>query len=234
MPTSATPLHAVREALTGFIDYAGLFPPAQLALNAAISEYIAARNGPYSWMLGRFIGPLGVILRNRRTLSSVEGRLPLSVIVDGKLSDLLELKIESLEIALTLDAIAKFAEEAARAGLSNLPIFVELPRGLNGDELRAGFEMLMTFHFGAKIRCGGLTADAMPSSESVADFIQTAVENDAPFKATAGLHHPIRAYNKQSGFTMHGFLNLLAAVALAHAGATRDDLLAVLNDEDPS
>lgn len=48
---------ALRELLTGVIDYAGLFPPAQLSLDAAIRIYAADRLSPDAWMLSRFICP---------------------------------------------------------------------------------------------------------------------------------------------------------------------------------
>lgn len=41
----------------GFLDYAGLFPPAKLDLGPAIATYARDRAGPDAWMLGRFICP---------------------------------------------------------------------------------------------------------------------------------------------------------------------------------
>jgi hypothetical protein len=47
-------LHAL---LSGIVDYAGLFPPAQLPLDQAIANYIRYRSEADRWMLGRFICP---------------------------------------------------------------------------------------------------------------------------------------------------------------------------------
>jgi hypothetical protein len=41
----------------GLIDYAGLFPPAELPLDSAIRNYARYRREPDAWMLGRFIIP---------------------------------------------------------------------------------------------------------------------------------------------------------------------------------
>ncbi len=86
---------------------------------------------------------------------------------------------------------------------------------------------------GAKLRTGGLTADAFPSSEQVALFIDSCVRHDVPFKATAGLHHPFRHHDKELGVMRHGFLNLLAAAALSRDGVGPDVLVEVIDEQDP-
>src|SRR4029079_7809517 len=46
-----------RALMAGAVDYAGLFPPAQLPLANALAEYRRALAGADAWMLGRFIVP---------------------------------------------------------------------------------------------------------------------------------------------------------------------------------
>ena len=44
--------------LAGLIDYAGLFPPAGLAMEAAVAAYASHRRGPERWILSRFVVPV--------------------------------------------------------------------------------------------------------------------------------------------------------------------------------
>ena len=46
-----------RALLAGLVDYAGLFPPAALDMEAAVAEYARRRRAPEAWMLGRFVAP---------------------------------------------------------------------------------------------------------------------------------------------------------------------------------
>ena len=91
----------------------------------------------------------------------------------------------------------------------------------------------------AKIRTGGLTPDAIPSPEAIADFLHRTAQCRLPFKATAGLHHPIRSlrpltYAPDSPrAVMHGFLNVFVAAAFAWHDAARHVLIEVLTEEDP-
>jgi hypothetical protein len=225
---------SVRAAFDGLIDYAGLFPPAKLPLADAQREYQSARRGSHAWMLGRFIVPAALAIE---TGASPEGRL--SVIVDPDVDSLAavgalrahDVRIEALEIPLqrtvspfrellssdeVLDILGALEADLTVAKLRDLPTYVELPwtrpwRGVMTETL----ETLARFALGAKMRCGGVTAEAFPTVDDVAEFIAAAHAANVAFKATAGLHHPIRHRDRSSGFMMHGFLNLIAAAALA-------------------
>lgn len=80
-----------------------------------------------------------------------------------------------------------------------------------------------------KLRCGGLQAGAFPDAVVVADFLAAVCAEGVPFKATAGLHHAVRHRDPETGFTHHGFLNLLLAVSRALAGR---DIAAALESTD--
>jgi hypothetical protein len=90
----------------------------------------------------------------------------------------------------------------------------------------------------AKIRTGGVKPEAIPSGEAVAAFIRACAVRRLGFKATAGLHHPIRAehplaYEPNSPrAVMHGFLNVLLAAAFAWHG--RMAIEPVLSVADPA
>jgi hypothetical protein len=261
MTSSATASPAVRAAFAQLIDYAGLFPPAQLDTPSALAEYGRGRRGPFAWMLGRFIVPasrLGEVLDAPADGYPVD----LSVIVDAGTdprtwlsrvqssldeiarvrSSQARVRIESLEIALpplatrreTFDAaIGQFAASRLKGGLEMLPAFVELPRDERWkDELRGAMFALSRHHLGAKLRCGGVTPQAFPSAHDVAAFLTAAAEHRVPMKATAGLHHPLRRRDEQLGVTMHGFLNVLAAAVFARAGADAAQVERIVESED--
>jgi hypothetical protein len=76
----------------------------------------------------------------------------------------------------------------------------------------------------AKLRTGGETADKFPAPGKVVEFIALCAAAGVPFKATAGLHHPLRSLRRftyqpdsPSGI-MHGFLNVFLAAAFVRAG----------------
>ena len=83
-------------------------------------------------------------------------------------------------------------------------------------------------HARAKIRTGGVIAEAIPEESRGARFLRIASERRVAFKATAGLHHPLRrmqrlTYKPDSPeAVMHGFVNVFcAAVLLWHEPALR-------------
>jgi hypothetical protein len=85
------------------------------------------------------------------------------------------------------------------------------------------------------LRCGGETAAAFPSVEAIAGFIAEATQRGLAFKATAGLHHPVRHYNDTVQCKMHGFINLFGAGMLAHAHSLDvEAIIPILEEEDIS
>lgn len=92
----------------------------------------------------------------------------------------------------------------------------------------------------AKLRMGGVTPETIPDVESVAQFLRACMKERMPFKATAGLHHAIRAVHALTGkpdsarAPMHGFLNLFLAAALAYLGADEQAIIRTLAEEDAS
>ncbi len=113
--------------------------------------------------------------------------------------------------------------ETKAGGKLSLPTYCEVSL----DRVSGGF---------AKFRTGGLTHDAIPSAADVADFLCDAAIRRLPFKATAGLHHPIRsdrpltyAADAPRG-VMHGFVNVFVAAALAWHGKERSLVLDVLKE----
>ncbi len=88
----------------------------------------------------------------------------------------------------------------------------------------------------AKIRTGGVSPEMIPTVESVAEFIVACADRRLPFKATAGLHHPVRAEHALTyepnapRAVMHGFLNVFLAAAFAWHG--QRDIAPVLAETD--
>lgn len=262
--TTTTLRPAVRAAFAGLIDYAGLFPPAQLPMDGALAEYACARDGAAAWMLGRFIVPVSRAAEAVESLGRLgHAPLPVSLIADAAAeprqwfdsiqaiaseiarlrATRTELQVGAIEVALaplasareTFDApIAQLGVLLDRAGLRDLPIYVEVPsdaheRGLLEGAMRA----LARARLRAKLRCGGIVAHAFPAAGAVADFVGAAARERVAFKATAGLHHPVRHVDGVTGFVHHGFLNLLAAAAFASRVAA-NVLSEIVAEEDPN
>ena len=218
---------ARRALLRALIDYAGLFPPAQLEMEDAVAGYREARSGPYAWMLDRFVCPSARL--DELSAHGADPSWPVTVTsdvseVETALAYSGSLSITAVELRLPPDT---GADVVASLGNSARTVFVELPLGESTEEL---LEAVADAGLAAKVRCGG-TAPA-PEPTALAAFIAGCAERDLAWKATAGLHHPFRDIDPESGLPRHGFVNVLAAAGLAAQGAGQADIEEVLADDD--
>lgn len=237
----------LRTLLHSLVDYAGLFPPAALDMHRAVHEYALHRAGEHAWMLGHFILPVSrleefAISHAALGPSPVGDVWRLSVLPGPDLGVALAAiatfnksttaVVDTVE--LKLDALPDLA--SALAGVPpTLTTWVELPID---DDLAARLAVLSAAGARAKVRTGGVTEAAFPASHALARFIQACADAGVPFKATAGLHHPLRGEYRLTYETgsphgmMFGFLNVFLAAAFARTGLTLKELALLLEEKD--
>jgi hypothetical protein len=228
-------------------------------MEEAVRNYARYREGEHAWMLGRFVVPeagarevpvefpksvLGV---DELTFAQWKERFPGFRVAElpgearfpgsqvAKLPG--EPRLPGSQVAGLPGELGNSATRQPAEGnpairqLGNLPTatrqpFVEITdTGLIPE--------LAKYGLCAKIRTGGITPEAIPHPDRVATFIHVCAMHAVPFKATAGLHHPVRCvraltYDADSPrATMHGFVNVFMAAAFPH------DAERILVEEDP-
>lgn len=231
---------AIETLLAGLIDYAGLYPPASLDMCTAVRNYASYQSGPHAFALGRFIVDIARTDELREFAGDAFTAMPLSLIAPAeidpqKLSALIEagFRIESIEIKCAEPATIT---ELGRRLPKNLERYIEVPI----DEAAALLDVLAASQMRAKLRMGGVVPEAFPDAKAVALVLKEVFNRNIAFKATAGLHHPIRSRHHltyapdSSTAVMHGFLNLACASTLLHSGWSVDEAVDTLNEEDPS
>lgn len=247
-------MNAVHSLLRHSIDYAGLFPPAGLDMPAAVNNYLRYQAGPNAWALARFIVPAGRLVEFETVVADslvAEPRQPgwqLSVLVGPDVAaDLDQIVVFERRRAGSAPAISVAAVETKAETLGSVrQILRHIPGGLESylelplaQELEGLLHALAESGARAKVRTGGVTAQTFPSSTNLARFIHTCVAAGVPFKATAGLHHALRAeyrlsYEEDSASgVMFGFLNLFLATALARNGAAERETCRLLEESSP-
>lgn len=220
--------------LAGVVDYAGLFPPAGLPMPAAVAEYQAALAGDHAWMLGRFVVPAARLPELATALAALPAPRPdwrLSAIVrDGSDADCAAVadfnnafsrhhaRVDTVESKpAALDGIDWLAAQFG----AGIDIYVEVALGPDADRWLA---RIAARGLRAKVRTGGVTADAFPAPEALAAFLAATVRHKVVFKATAGLHHAVRGSYRltydagAARAPMYGYLNVLLAAAAVQAG----------------
>jgi hypothetical protein len=228
--------------LVHLIDYAGLFPPASLNIKEAVEKYVEYHRSHNGWILGRFVleaemleefiaaaePPGSEMTWSLSVLASSHLDRDLKSIV--RVNESPNFKIDSVEMKVKSNAEIR---DAAKKVPRELALYFEIPVDGSLDALLGAVRATKRH---AKIRTGGLTPDAIPSSENIARFLIACASENVAFKATAGLHHPLRSAHRLTyepdapAGLMHGFLNVFLAAAWIHDGLELEPAIELLEE----
>ena len=228
--------------LTHSIDYAGMFPPCSLALEPALQNQAQYVHDPDAWMLNTFVLPVEKFDAAVENLSLFDREHPLRISALGMRTANRDEFLAALEIATEkirsfsaehVDFVSVRQLEMPLSQDVDLGLLAKMRSILKSLELQVFWETPINSaeeaialvaeynsqtgaaEFGYKLRTGGVTADAFPTSQEIARALVAAARQRVPIKFTAGLHHPIRQFRDEVKTKMHGFLNVLGAAVLA-------------------
>ena len=242
-------LAIVRSLFSRIVDYAGLFPPSELGMAEVVRTYLEVGADERRWLLGKLIVPVARLDDVMETFAPVQREFPtaswdLSVVLktgtDAEISQALRWRVEGPE-SLKITSLELPSLSAGEIRLRHVPIdldvFFEVDLAANNEKEIAAIARRGAC---AKMRAGGLHADAFPPAEQVARFLLDCRAAGVPFKATAGLHHPMRGCwplgttSDSDTAEMHGFLNLAVAAAFVHVGqADQATVVKILGEPSP-
>ena len=247
-------MRSVTALISGIIDYAGLFPPASLAMTPAVRNFAEYRSGGDAWALGRFVVPTLRLTEFERAavalLPSGASDQPwtLSALASEDVdADFVRIRayndrhedpslgasvIDSVEIkSHSPKEIGRTAELTS----GDFTPFYEIPITSDPRPLIAAIGRA---DGRAKVRTGGVIPDLIPKASDLLRFVSICGELGVPFKATAGLHHVIRGpypltYEQSSpSATMFGFLNVFLCAAFLSSGMKSEDAELLLEESD--
>ncbi len=227
-------------------DDASLFPPASLAMPDAVTGHLRHQQAWYRDMSGPFVCADSKIIQLSAALTAANvAELDLALVLPGGADSLdaavdavfadPRLRLRAVEVAAdrqaanTGAAVAKLVARLDETPLAGANAFAEIPPAqLTSDAVHA----LAEHRYLAKLRTGGVTADAFPDERTLARCLVLLADQRLAFKCTAGLHHAVRHRADDTGFEHHGFLNVLLAVVAALEGADIPDVAHMLADQD--
>jgi hypothetical protein len=233
---------ALRALLSERIDYAGLFPPASVPMAGAVAAYAAYRDGADAWALGRFVVSVVRLDEFEHAVTPYLHGAPwrlavLAQAIDADSIRAFNVRMSGRAVADAIESRASTVDEVhALAPLASVaPVYVEIPVQEDPGPLIAA---VAAAGLRAKVRTGGVSADAFPAAADVARFLVACAHHGVMLKATAGLHHPVRGeypltYEVDAARgTMFGYLNVFLAASHARHGMAVPELTQLLEERD--
>ena len=222
---------------SGLVDDASALPLGSARVSEAVSAYGKHLTSWYAGLLGPLLVPSSLL-----EVDALAAGLPLGVVNDGPLRTLpaaiARLRGTGAIVRQAEAAVARRGEDP-QPGLSelielaagqDLPVYAEIPLSWG---LLTGLDAVAEarargVRIGAKFRVGGLAAELFPTPVELAAVICACRDRELPFKLAAGLRHALRHTDPETGFTHHGFLNVLVASVAAADGAEVAEVAEVL------
>ncbi len=238
---------SLRNLVQSSVDYAGLFPPAALPLDVVARNYASYLASSNNLMLARLVIPtsrldelesaaVDLVKSNPWQISAlvppwtandqlcVEACRAINAF-NGRQE---KFKVDSIETkVLTAESVAPIVTSLPDAVVA----FLEVAFGDGQAAMLAEIAGKKKPNVFAKARTGSVVAEQIPTVSAVASFIAECSRLGLGFKATAGLHHPLRAEyrltyedNPPCG-VMHGFVNVFVASVVAFEHQVSETLI---------
>ncbi|GAA0419424.1 hypothetical protein Aca07nite_04870 [Actinoplanes capillaceus] len=211
----------------GLVDDACLLPPSPVGLDDAVLKHQEHITSWYSDLIGSLLMPASLLGTERvpRLTAALIGDVPAAA-----LPNTVEKLRSSGVLVRHLEAAVARRGEDPQPGLATLRTFAAAGTGLPlYAEIPLSWGLLAALDSVAearadgvpiapKFRVGGLAAELFPTPVELAAVICACRDRELPFKLAAGMRHATRHTDPETGFTHHGFLNVLVATVIAAGG----------------
>jgi hypothetical protein len=222
----------------GLVDDASLLPPSFITLADAGAKHGEHRGAWFARLLGPLLVPASLIgdeLPARELPIALVGDVPLGVVPIAveklRAAGAMVLHVEAPVARRGEDPQPGLADLRALAGHDkDLEVYAEIPLswGLLGALDTVAQCRAEGLRVAPKFRVGGLAAELFPTPVELAAVVCACRDRELPFRLAAGMRHAIRHTDPETGFTHHGFLNVLAASLVAVDGAEVAEVAEVL------
>ncbi len=195
----------------------------------AVHEHLTGLAGEHAGAIGALLCPASRLPELISELNKAKPAKPvaLSLVIDTGLGGVPkavsicesrseQLVLHAVEMPAPSDVDEVWLERVAEFVPEDAHRVIEPRRG--GSGWLDGVRKVTELGYRPKLRCGGPAPENFPSIDEVANFLSVVSHAGTSFKATNGLQSAVRYTDDGTGFTHHGFLNLLVATARALTG----------------
>jgi hypothetical protein len=228
----------VPQLFAGLVDDASLLPPSFASLPDAVARHGEHRAAWFAELLGPLLVPASSVGIDLPT-----GGAPVALVGDVAVG---AVPVVVAKLRAAGSPVVRVEAPVARRGEDPQPGLAQLRRLAGHDpdaevyaEIPLSWGLLAALdtvvecraeglRIAPKFRVGGLAAELFPTPVELAAVVCACRDRRLPFRLAAGLRHAIRHTDPETGFTHHGFLNVLGAGIVAAGGAEVAEVAEIL------